>query len=526
MEANVIAVHDVLACRRTFLEVRATKKGLRRTKSCGDLPGESPPRRSCWADVESQDTERVAFVEEMRSDMRWAHREEEDDPVIATLHALAKCSSFTAVVEPTTVEVCKALLPRVALANFLEHPRLQTKTLWSLGKLNAIGTVVGQILGKVAIANPKLHSFSTVDLVSILWSLARITKGCDADSERIELQCERPIKVIAKAIVNEALVRVEQMNGRCLSNSIWALAKLNLRTTSARRYAELCMLHMSHHCLCSLSPQGVANGLWAAARLAVAQDKKLSFCETLARHAAPQAQLFKSHELSMAVWGAARIIGRTRCAPTSGVVQFAEAVAVEASERLNEMSPQSISNIAWALASLQLLSTRKQGPALKFLLTMVEGCGPNLQSFHPQAISNMSWAISKVSRATRQAFDAFASFAIREATSKERVAEFTWQDLVTLASAISKFHLVERRGLTAFVQRLAQSASLCAHDIDTQPLLNLGLAISTVAVDADTLWDFRVALESTISSRPLNKIDLHQLTKIRCACVGRCVVNP
>lgn len=223
----------------------------------------------------------------------------------------------------------------------------------------------------------------------------------------------------------------------------------------------------------------------------------------------------------MALWGVAKVVGRSVKGRQLDweMVQFAEAVAAEASSRLDEMSSQSISNVAWALGSLELGKQRK-GPARDFLLTMAASCGPKLQNFHPQAIANMSWAISRVSAASK-VLGSFASFVIQQATSQQRSGEFTWQDLASLASAMSNFKLVENHEVREFVQHLVLSASMRVEVIGTQSLLNLALAASKVSVDNDALQWFCNVLESAVGPRPLNDIDRRQLAKVQAACRGR-----
>ena len=131
-------------------------------------------------------------------------------------------------------------------------------------------------------------------------------------------------------------------------------------------------------------PQGLANVAWSAAKVSLCGSLEgyamaAVVCAAVAKQARVCLESFKPHELSMMAWACATMHGRKKSgynARPGGAAALTWAaeefnvkepapfdfasimipVAVLARKRLGELSPQSLSNIAWSLATVGVLS--------------------------------------------------------------------------------------------------------------------------------------------------------------------------
>ena len=120
------------------------------------------------------------------------------------------------------------------------------------------------------------------------------------------------------------------------------------------------------------------------------------------------------------------------------VEAFAVAIADEAYRRLVEFGQQGLSNISWALATLD--STRHEG-AHRFMIAAAEKSIPGFRSFPPQAIAKFFWALGRLSNC-RGTLAFFGAAVVGE--GMERPDPFSWQDCSskhTISMEIDTEHL-------------------------------------------------------------------------------------
>jgi hypothetical protein len=185
--------------------------------------------------------------------------------------------------------------------------------------------------------------------------------------------------------------------------------------------------------------------------------------------------------------------------------------------RLAELSTQSLSNIAWALGTLELVR-EESGPSRSFMLAVAVRFGSSLSSFSPQAISNIIWALSRVRNAPAS-LRAFGSLAATEAMDAKRYPEFAWQDRASIVLALMHCRIHGDPAVRSFAQRLIITARSEMQDISTQALLNIALAATRLEVDRTELYHFIVGLEAAFAQRSLNHIDRRQLAQVRSSCM-------
>lgn len=226
----------------------------------------------------------------------------------------------------------------------------------------------------------------------------------------------------------------------------------------------------------------------------------------------------------MAVWGAARIAVRpgeargeavkaSQASSWSEAQAFATGAAAEALLRLDELSPQSLSNICWALVTLELTGA---GPGREVLLSGAAHAAPRLDAFPPQAVANLCWALGWVGRdcwpeemAIVHGFAACAAY-----TAAARWDDFDWQDFSILAVALARMASAEGAQLVAMLVPKAVDAM---EELNTQALLNILLSAVRLSVDHELLAAALPSVASCIESRKarLNHTDLRQWQEVR-----------
>lgn len=431
----------------------------------------------------------------------------------------------------------RALVKRLAAtASSLDSPRLMMRVLWALGKVGAFGPDVDAVVVCIAALAPQhFKQFTPQDLSNTLWGLARLAstpEGLEPSGgdHRLAGKARRDALQFACLLVSESNRRVESLSDQCLSNNLWAIAKLDLRG-SAASFARACVAQLRSRPPSAICPQALANSLWAVARLQLDSAVAMPFCTDVARRAldSPGALgAFLSHELSMALWAIARIArappprgvqrggGNSRRGPAPEILAFADGISVQACARIRDFSPQSLSNIAWALASMNL--TQRE-PARKFLLLAAEVSGPELRSHPPQAIANLCWAFSKLGGGEASV----ASFGIRaaqEARAPERARDFTWQDQASVASALARLGLSNLPEVHAFSCWLVRETSGRCNEIGTQSLLNIATSSVRLGVGSDEMRPFAWEIAEVFTGRTahLNDIDMRQWLQVQRHC--------
>eukprot|EP00438_Fugacium_kawagutii_P000511 Skav217672 [mRNA] locus=scaffold2919:300420:302213:+ [translate_table: standard] len=400
-------------------------------------------------------------------------------------------------------------------------PRLMMRVLWALGKLSGGqglqgGDEVENIIAHFGASAPKrLAQFSPQELSNMLWGLARINDGNKVLSKDSVL--------LAHAVMREGTTRLQSFSTQCLTNSLWAVAKLGLRGREVAVFAHNCILHIHSVLFKEMSPQGLANSVWACAKIQcespiLDNEVVTSFALDAARRATSSEDLltlFFPQELSMALWGIAKLMGRRRHHGEDEVVRFAMAVARESRFRIQEFSAQGVSIVAWALATLNLV---ENPDALEFFEVAAEVAAKDIQQYPPQAIANLCWAFNRVPGKSGSKSSILLSFGRAAALeAQQRMNEFSWQDSSGIVSALMNLgESIEVRNLAIL---LVQSASSQCHRIGTQALLNIALSAVRLKLDLAVVTPLANGIaEAFLKRQGLNDIDLRQWQEVQRYC--------
>eukprot|EP00931_Biecheleriopsis_adriatica_P055954 TRINITY_DN33172_c0_g2_i1.p1 TRINITY_DN33172_c0_g2~~TRINITY_DN33172_c0_g2_i1.p1 ORF type:complete len:862 (+),score=173.43 TRINITY_DN33172_c0_g2_i1:70-2586(+) len=444
--------------------------------------------------------------------------------IVPCLHLIAKLSEqdafgrlqgLSAVIADCRFTMLIQQLRR--MINGLESPRNIMRVMWAFGKLGAWNADVEAIIIHISkSAPPRLHHFSSQELSNVLWGLARLR---DAGGPK-----SRKFQELALALVREGARRLSGFSPQCLTNTLWAVAKLDLAGKEVQQFANACIAQVQALMFQEMSPQGLANSLWACAKLEVDSEVAKRFCYDAARRATASADLLKlffPQELSMAVWAMARLVGRRTRSRSRGanagneqVERFALSVAQEACERIHDFSPQGVSNIAWALATLELA---RFPDTVNFFEDAAQVASANISKYPPQAIANLCWALSR-GDGRSQVLASFQKAAALEA--QLRLDDFSWQDLSGIVSALMQSGVRNIPEVHQFASSLVMHASCHCPQIGTQALLNIALSAVRLKVSQQVVTNLALRIAEIFPERiqSLNDIDLRQWSEVQRYC--------
>ncbi|CAE8648147.1 unnamed protein product, partial [Polarella glacialis] len=459
--------------------------------------------------------------------------------IVDVVHSLGKsCEADETVCKLIHDVRFVALISRLSqLSDGFDKPRFTARTVWGLGKLGACNQDVAAILTQLCcfMMPPSLEGFTGQELSNTLWGLAKLASATSS-------RCRAPAERLALRMLSQSNRRLPALTPQCLTNSLWAVAKLGLKGKLASDFAVGCMAEMCREGrLTDFSSQGLADSLWAAARLQIEGDEAMALCRAAAKEATPERfTTFLPQELSMTVWAIAKIVSgknsnrknggrksgkgqggclRLLAAQGPELEEFVLACVREATFNLEQHTAQGVSNVAWAVATLEL-SHHDEGHL--FLLEAAVKATQEIEWFAPQAVANLCWALCSLPAVSQGQEDAQNFFSAVAWQVSAKIYNFDWQDLSGILSAMSRIsacRLPEVVSLAATVTSHAAAAQ--PSQIGTQALLNIALAAVRLGVPQEVIWPLAESIWYVFSSegeRPLNPIDHRQWCEVRAYC--------
>ena len=452
--------------------------------------------------------------------------------LVSGLHCMAKLSDKAAygamgglenvLIDQRLAQVLSVLRSK---AQGITTSRVIMRTIWAFGKLGVRGNDVQGIIAQLLQASkPIMRQFTCQELSNTLWGLASLSESL------YMLQPEGT--QLAYLVMMHCTTRLPQFSTQCLTNSLWAVAKLGLKGQDVKTFCNQCLFYIREVMFREMSPQGLANSLWACAKLQSESrvgapfDKKAVrlFCRDAARRAKVSANLlnlFFPQELSMALWGMAKLIGRRpRSQPKDDcfedVSRFAESVASEAASRICQFTPQGVSTIAWSLATLDVMNGAE---VCYFFQVAMEIASMNIRAYSPQAIANCCWAFSNFCRLS-QTGDVMAFGRVAASEALRRIDEFSWQDCSGSISALMNATPENGAEVRQLATEVVIRASRRCSEIGTQALLNIALAGVRLKLEREVmmLLVYEIGQEFDGQMHSLNDIDLRQWQEVQRYC--------
>lgn len=433
----------------------------------------------------------------------------------------------------------------------IRSPRSVSKLVWALGKFEMLTPDVQVVMAHISRhATPILPKFSPHDLANTLWGVAKLYGGSARGTARVS---PKSITLFSFGLVTECSRRIQQLSSQCLVNALWSASRLRLRGGQVDSFLSACLQELRERPLSVFAPQGLANALWAAADLRsagvgqtiVPPEVLHGACVAVSRAARDRLCEFQPQELSMLAWAVAKLHGRRHGAPDptrsrrlqAGVCkensweadarELLLGIAAESQSRLQQFSAQSVSNIAWALATLNLV--RRKSPARDFMLAALRDSLDKLSSYSPQSIANLMWAAVRLEGTSQELalvseVENFAAAASRDAS--KRMNEFQWRDLAAVAVALAHGQLRIPEGM-AFVIMLAASAAGRCDELTPQMMLNISHSAVRLGVPPELMQPLvdDVAEHVDAQRHSLNNVDLRQWRDVTEWCPPQQKVN-
>jgi len=283
--------------------------------------------------------------------------------VATVLHSMAKMGMRR------QRSVRERLLARFMLMLEAADAQSVGNTLWAVGKLGD-----GLTAPQLELLARRLLSVSgscnSQNLSNAIWSLGTL-------NERLS---ERTLELLFSSYV----CRLEESVPQGMSNVLWAAARLEFDPGSdilVRIISEL--ISRPHY---QVKSQDITNVIWSLGRLQCDTVDGPLLKKLLASSLA-RAGTFNQQELSMTLWGIARIRDQYEIDPD--LYQTSYMAAIEARHR--SFNVQALSTTFWALAKIGIVP----GPQVLYLL--IGQVLVKAKHFEPQGLSSVLWACGLLS---------------------------------------------------------------------------------------------------------------------------------
>lgn len=408
-----------------------------------------------------------------------------------------------------------------------------TDVLYALGKLET--TRYHHLIKDLCMAFTMpyvLPRCTQVELSTVLWSLGRLVP-CD-----IARSCATaPAKGLAEQIIVSFAGRsLAQLTPHCISEVMWASAKLGMDSMSTQNFMNACKNELRNRAsLSDFSTQGLANTSWAIAKsLASWQYNNIDYRATgdaslkIIQASLPHLKKFEPLELSMSAWAIAKIHarGEAHLLQNKGheIGSFVVAIAEEVVKRFHLMSAQSISNVAWALAKMDRMTDKS---SISFFDCTVQAVVKTPSHFSPQAISNLCYAFSwlnsrhsKFSASFQEAIWTFGEVACHQALTRSH--EFDWKDLSGVLVAVGPRNQQDKKAIgqgpytRQLAEHLAKRVSEEGCSLTAQVALNISVTAARIGISSQVLRAlFRTMSKVIVSRTPaVNDHDLRQYREL------------
>ncbi|CAJ1432050.1 unnamed protein product [Effrenium voratum] len=298
-----------------------------------------------------------------------------------------------------------------------------------------------------------------------MWLARASFRACSETARRKPSKKELTILIQQAASGKEVLniVRTHRLDAIHAVTSLWRLSKLE--ETSSAEVEEMIALVSKHLDRPEMSARGLSNTLVALAYMNVLPDSARSLAESALRRLAETAEA-NSQDVANAAWAAAHLKCHGR------LLQMLPA----AWRRVGGFTMQGLSNLVWAYATVPPSGTpAEEAQARRQLEGLFAACAraavPQLGGAKVQEMSNMAWAYAKVSIEAPELLEAIALAA------EPRLADASTQNLCNLAWAFASLGCKDR-----LLSRVAEEAERHLPDFKLQELSNLAWASAMLRV--------------------------------------------
>jgi RAP domain len=237
----------------------------------------------------------------------------------------------------------------------------------------------------------------------------------------------------------------------------------------------------------------VSNLWWAYAKVASIMSRQRTMVHLVTLLSPPPERLlnalsstalgcldeFAPQGLSNVAWAIATLNCQRPLPPLSSSSSLLNAIAQTAQVRMDQFNPQELSNLIWAFATL-----KHNGPLLlDAVASRVIHTDGILDDFTPQALANTAWAFATFHHHHPLLFDAIARAA------QARIDLFKAQELSSIAWAFATVKQPKQQPTRpALLCAIASAAQVRMDDFNPQALSNAAWAFATLGQEAPALF--------------------------------------
>ncbi|CAE8635581.1 unnamed protein product [Polarella glacialis] len=287
---------------------------------------------------------------------------------------LASNSVLLKVVSEESVNKIKGFKPQ-ELANLI----------WAVSTLQLQGQASENLFRAVASeATMKLRSFKAQELANLAWAFAKRSHGFQPQP-----QGQTGLGVGASemllALAEQASKAAHEFKAQELSSLVWALAAARVNHQAVLKAVG----QQAAAKVRDFTSQGLSNIVQAYAKLDASHvGEQAGVFRAVAQHATPRLSQFKPEELSMLSWSFGKL----------AVVfepELFRGMAAQATKISAKLTPQGISNLLYGFAKASFGNAGELDDLLPVLLPPSDAAA-QVPNFKLQELSNLAWALAKL----------------------------------------------------------------------------------------------------------------------------------
>lgn len=296
------------------------------------------------------------------------------------------------------------------------------------------------------------------DIINAVTALHRVAKSTDKFEARRDRHLSSTLTRLIDKVVAVVTKDDELIEGKEITKTAWALAKLGLGTRQTMDQIAVQVVKKVDE----LDGQGLSNVGWA---FATVRQMNVPLMDVISREALKQLEDFDPQGLSNSIWAFAKL-------PANQNKEFLSALASEATLRVEDFDPQGVANIGWAYATLGICE-------YSLMDALAEELIGGISRWSHQNLANLTWAFAKLKIMNQAMVDAIANETI------QTIYEWNGQGLANVTWAFAKLSVKHKK----FYDTVEVDVLKKVYDFSPQNLVNIAWAYAKLGFKRQALMD-------------------------------------
>eukprot|EP00927_Polykrikos_kofoidii_P041703 TRINITY_DN35546_c0_g1_i3.p1 TRINITY_DN35546_c0_g1~~TRINITY_DN35546_c0_g1_i3.p1 ORF type:complete len:505 (-),score=61.66 TRINITY_DN35546_c0_g1_i3:621-2135(-) len=348
----------------------------------------------------------------------------------------------------------------------------------------------------LAIAEESLSHFDHIHATACLQRVARLLRGNTIGDNAAILQ--------GLLTLLQTFVCREDLDAPALAINAWSLAVLSSSSGDVLQQLWPRMVQSSMHVLDETSPMNLANLAWSSAVLRDLGSFRGDWLEQVACRVKRRAPECSPQGLANLCWafGIAIVEGQPAL----------HAAAVQAVLRHSELASRDLASVIWALAKSSTDATQR---SLDLTATLCDEARAKIEIFEPRHISNIAWALATLQASCCAGHRTGPFFSAIMEDACRRPSAFAPQDLAPLFWALAATTF----GETTSIKPMIMQVRAKRHQFEKSGLVNIVWAFAVLTAGANLVGSLVVGAvhprkgTSCLASPGCN-LDAQQLARV------------